>query len=55
MRIILDWEWEKLDDYSCRVKVIGGWIVHTENKKQAISQVFVPDHEHGWIVKPKQA
>lgn len=58
------WEWEKLDEFTRRAKVIGGWIVHshkngitTKGKESHLlcseSAIFVPDRDHEWtIVSP---
>ncbi len=57
MRKKIEWKWEKLDDVSRRVKVIGGWLVQAEvlsNKGPcAVSTVFVADRDHEWhIIEP---
>lgn len=52
------WEWEKLDEVTQRVKVIGGWIVirlfASETTKNKIdfreSMVFIPDSDHQWTI-----
>jgi hypothetical protein len=61
MRTRIEWEWEKLDKYTLRAKVFGGWLVlHaypvtiTDHKKRDMSQsesmVFVPDPNHQWTI-----
>ena len=57
-RYRLEWEWETLDDNSCRAKVIGGWLVrHWSNDGRRITSdtmVFVADRDHEWsILTPK--
>ena len=56
MRKCYRWEWEKLDEVSRRVKVVGGWIVQSEAMSPkgqcAISAVFIPDSEHQWGILP---
>jgi len=49
MRIKLDFEWEKLDENTARIKVIGGWLMLIKDGKNATS-VFVPDKDHGWMI-----
>ncbi len=49
MRQRLKFEWERLDEKTCRSKVIGGWILRSINPKSE-SMVFIPDNEHGWII-----
>jgi len=58
MRKRIDWTWEKLDDSTCRIKVIGGWIVHhhmmivkgTNTNQVSESMVFVLDKDHEWSI-----
>jgi hypothetical protein len=55
-------EWEEIDLYTDRAKILGGWIVRYiitsnfwnsggENCVQAPSITFVPDPEHKWEIK----
>lgn len=57
MRKKIEWEREPLDEYSWRVKVIGGWLVYTlvtSNKGGAsIHSTFVADRDHEWIIVAK--
>ena len=53
----IPFEWEELDNYTERLKVIGGWIIKSENSlyengKWALSEsmVFVPDPNHEWEI-----
>jgi hypothetical protein len=66
MRKKIEWEWEKLDDSTWRVKVIGGWlvlhvnqIIVTDAKKREIEQresmVFISDRDHEWTVVAPRA
>ena len=56
MRKKFNWEWEKLDEHTCRAKVIGGWIVHvqavTNKGSLGITSCFVADMNHEWIILP---
>lgn len=54
----MKFEWEKLDNDTRRVKVIGGWIVQTkifEEGSRGVmiseSSVFIPDAEHKWEIE----
>lgn len=55
MRKHIEWEWEQLDIYTRRAKVIGGWIVNSnftdEETYAAESLVFIPDRDHEWTIK----
>lgn len=57
------WQWEKIDDNTARVKVLGGWVVlhiqqtyfNGEAKKQtnvnvnnSESMIFIPDQDWQW-------
>lgn len=53
--------WEKLDTYTERMRVPGGWIVkssysHTANVKNGVAvavtchQVFIADIDHSWVL-----
>ena len=49
MRKRIEWEWEVLDEFTKRAKVIGGWVLlhHTTVKGQvAESMVMIPDRDH---------
>ena len=53
MRKKIEWQWEILDKWNSRVKVMGGWLVHTireHRNRISTSMVFVPDSEHGWMI-----
>lgn len=56
MRKRIDWQWEVLDVFTKRAKVIGGWIVqygsHTNKGSVSESMVFVPDRDHEWEIMP---
>lgn len=44
-------QWEIIDDYTDRLKVLGGWIVRTGTigvQGSTVHQVFVPDEKHEW-------
>ena len=60
MRKHYRWEWEKLDEFNWRAKVIGGWLIKTrmfiEGKRGVVmseSMVFIPDSEHQWGILPQ--
>jgi hypothetical protein len=57
MRKRIEWEWEILDEFSKRVKVMGGWLVihgsHTNKGSISESMCFVPDRDHEWHILPK--
>ena len=48
--------WEKIDDYTIRAKIKGGWLVKSyefmppgnERETPSASMCFVPDPMHGW-------
>jgi len=45
------WEWEEIDQWTTRVKVHGGWLVHVsvgDAKKFSTSVVFVHDPDWQW-------
>ncbi len=59
----IEWQWEKLDANTSRVRVIGGWIVHhdkhalakkgnSENILCSESMVFIADRDHEWFIIP---
>ena len=57
MRIKMEWKWERLDDNTSRVKVIGGWLVHRHRREDwgksvamSESMLFIPDRDHEWII-----
>ena len=63
MRRKIEWKWEKLDEATYRIKVIGGWLVlHTnsiaitdgKNKStsQSESMQFISDKDHEWTIAP---
>ena len=58
MRKKFDWGWEKLDEYTYRAKVIGGWLVVNEITSTkgncGNAMAFVPDRDHEWMIVPKQ-
>lgn len=49
------WEWEVIDEWTKRAKVIGGWLVHMtlqdKNKLSCCSE-FISDRDHEWIIIP---
>jgi len=56
MRILLEHKWEKLDEYTARAKVLGGWIVQMvayslDQEIVAMTSVFIKDGEYGWGIK----
>lgn len=57
MRKKIEWKWEKLDETTYRVKVIGGWLigfypnVEKSNKNYSITNViFILDRDHEWEI-----
>lgn len=59
MRTRLDWSWEKLDDYTWRAQVYGGWVLHKQmvlskgkETSSSESMVFIPDRDHQWTINP---
>jgi hypothetical protein len=55
MRKKIEWKWEKLDEFTFRAKVIGGWLVHTqatEKGRMSCCMSFVQDKDHEWIITP---
>lgn len=53
MRKKLEWEWEILDEWSKRAKVIGGWLVHTtlqDKSRLSCCMEFVSDRDHDWLI-----
>ena len=46
------WEWERIDDYTARVKVAGGWMIRsgiiTAKSSTSIALMFVPDTDWQW-------
>lgn len=56
MRKRIVWEWEILDEFTKRSKVIGGWLVeygsHTNKGCISNSMAFVPDRDHEWETIP---
>lgn len=57
MRKKIEWNFEKLDEFTKRAKIIGGWIVHhgiqTNKGPVSESMVFIADRDHEWtIVQP---
>jgi hypothetical protein len=57
MRKKIEWEWELLDEFTKRAKVIGGWVIeygcHTNKGSITNTMVFVPDRDHEWAIAPK--
>ena len=51
-----EWVWEILDEFTKRIKVIGGWIVlngsHTNKGSISESMCFVVDRDHEWMIIP---
>lgn len=41
-------KWERVDTYTDRMRVPGGWIVGTFLPGIAIHQVFIADPTHEW-------
>jgi len=56
MRKKIEWQWELLDEFTKRAKVIGGWIVqhgsHTNKGSICESMTFVADRDHEWHIMP---
>ncbi len=51
MRKKFEFKPERIDDFSYRYRVLGGWMVVTENtKRSAMTSLFVPDRLHQWEV-----
>jgi hypothetical protein len=52
--MLIPWKVEKIDHWTTRVKVIGGWLVTiTEcgtNGNLAMNTTFVPDEQHIWKI-----
>ena len=50
----IEWSWEKLDEATCRAKVMKGWLVcHCSNdgkRNTTEAMVFVSDPEHQWVI-----
>lgn len=48
-------QWEKMDEYTHRLRVFGGWIVkhvsYYYHESVSESSVFVPDPNHEWDLK----
>ena len=50
-------KWEKMNDYTDRLKVPGGWIVVTSDlgyEAKAIHQIFISDPGHTWKFKDQE-
>jgi len=47
--IHIAWKWEKIDDTTYRVKVIGGWWLHYAQNDRIIATTFISDPNHEWI------
>lgn len=51
----MKFEWEVLDRFTKRAKIIDGWIVvhgsHTNTGAICESMCFVPDKKHEWEIK----
>ena len=44
-------KWKKIDEYTDRLKVPGGWIVRSYDlgmQSKALHQVFISDPGHTW-------
>jgi hypothetical protein len=57
MRKQIEWQWEALDEFTKRAKVIGGWVIeygsHTNKGSVSEALVFIPDRDHEWhIIAP---
>ena len=58
MRIQIEHKWQKMDDYTWRCQVFGGWIlkcIHKEGKFVTVSTVFIEDKHGEWQVLPSEA
>lgn len=51
MKIKFEWEQIGIYENDQRAKVIGGWLVTTNNNRQNIVIVFVPDPKHKWEIE----
>ncbi len=55
MRTNIIWEKEPIDEWSWRVKVMGGWIVYTEHTSGkghiALTSQFIKDTYHEWSIQ----
>jgi hypothetical protein len=48
-------KWERIDNYTDRAKVFGGWLVRSYSERATfqpvpIAMCFVPDEHHVWGV-----
>lgn len=55
-KFITDGKWEKLESYSSRLKVPGGWIIRTfEDRGMSaggcVHQIFIKDENHIWEIE----
>lgn len=54
MRKKIEWKWEKLDESTSRVKVIGGWLICCNVVKNDVvinrSTSFISDINHEWTI-----
>ena len=51
----MPWKWERLDAYTQRAKVIGGWVLQSNESDYdagllSIAITFIADPDHEWIV-----
>jgi hypothetical protein len=47
----MKFEWQKIEKYTRRAKVFGGWIIHSfDSVEDSLSEsmVFIPDPKHEW-------
>lgn len=49
----IEWKWEKIDDSTTRVKVMGGWlvvnVVVSGKGSTSCSSVFISDKDYEWM------
>jgi hypothetical protein len=53
----IKWQGEKLDDFTVRFKVIGGWLVRVIDiyeESCALTQNFIPDADHKWEIDTEE-
>lgn len=49
----IEWKWEKIDDSTTRVKVMGGWlvvnVVVSGKGSTSCSSIFIADRDYEWM------
>lgn len=52
----IEWKWEKIDDATTRVKVMGGWLVvnmvDSSKSSKSFSSIFIADKDYEWRPTP---